>query len=659
MLSHEAPFAANLFFLVVPVGSAEHLAPFVVEGSSDGRTWEQLWPGPGPWGRWEEPEVRAMRPLIRPNSVDQVDWFTAEACWNKTAKATKLGVHCPFGTLLRKDLHLYWHHHINRLKRIGASLAVLLASVVGACGRSQLARPLLLTGAFMYGAACITLALGKLALGELSQDWAEAPGVLLAAVGVLACEARLFFFLSLGLGICLALLAARGLACDLAGLDARGLTCNGGDIYQAQIALSLLLALAAFTVRCVQRPSATEGQALRFPPPNIYFLGAEGTLAKQELLAFAVVRSIFGMEERDYRASAHKLLTKVVSERTRSTAKSGALMAFGDGFMVKSMTAMEASTLLAILRSYLSHLEAGGGTNTMLPRFFGAYIHYGWLGRQTFFAITANVFADVPPEVLRTMEKFDLKGSSDDRAQRQKGSELMDFDLLQADRKLVPADGADGEEFYTQLQHDVRFLLAQHMPVGPCGVLNYESLPAFYRGVPGLMDYSLLVGVVPRGTPGGIVRLDVRDERTVRERNTEGRGQWAVQVKEMTVLVGIIDILQFWTPTKRAARLLKKGLGKERDLDGEYHGEILDTVKPEPYSARFLAFMGEVFSAGSWLDSLPRMYGGDWTRVTALQIHQLPDFQREEALECQRASCSSDGKLRRTATTDSVRFALG
>jgi len=158
------------------------------------------------------------------------------------------------------------------------------------------------------------------------------------------------------------------------------------------------------------------------------------------------------------------------------------------------------------------------------------------------------------------------------------------------------------------------------------------------------MDYSLLVGLVPRGTPGGLVRLDVRDERVVAK--NEAGGMWSVQAREMTVLVGVIDILQFWTPTKRAARLLKKGLGKEHDLDGGYHGEILDTVKPELYAARFLGFMCELFTGGSWLESLPLMYGGDWSRVTALQIHQLPDFQRSKALELQRA-LTAEVKVRR------------
>merc|ERR1712203_899387 len=76
----------------------------------------------------------------------------------------------------------------------------------------------------------------------------------------------------------------------------------------------------------------------------------------------------------------------------------------------------------------------------------------------------------------------------------------------------------------------------------------------------------------------------------------------------------------------------------ERDADGCYHGAILDTVEPDHYMARFLGFMREVFSEGSWVDSLPRMNGGEWSRVTAIQIQHLPDLQREQALEFQQSA---------------------
>lgn len=626
LISHDRVFAANFFYVVAPPGA---LPSFVVEGSDDGKSWSRIWPGAGPWGENEE-EEEEVRPVVALNSVDDVRWFTAEACGN----ATSLGVECREGRLLRKDLHLYWQHHAAFFKDAQLLVAVVLASLLG---RPQFARPLVLGSTFAYAAAALAIGASKLELGELATEWAQALGALTFALGTLCSEKRLFFYLSLGLSVSLALVGSRGLLCQLSTLGR--LTCREGYLWQAEMALSFLFALMAVTVRCTQRRPAAERRPARFPPPGVSFLGAEGTPAPQELLAFAVIRSIFGMEERGYRRAAHALLRKVVSERKKSSARSGALMAFEGGLVVKSMTAVEASTLLAILRSYLFYLETRGGAKTLLPRFYGAYVHVNWLGRQTFFVVMANVFPELPPSVLKTMERFDLKGSSDDRTRRSETSELMDFDVLQADRKLVPVDEAKGAELLLQLQEDVKFLQAQHMPAG---LLDYEALPESI----GLMDYSLLVGLVPKGTPNGI---DVRDERAVRRKGSDGEVRWERECREATAVVGVIDILQFWTHGKRAARLLKKGLGRENDLDGEYHGEILDTVEPDLYSARFLSFLQELFREGSWVESLPRMCGGDWGRVAALQICQLPRPVRLEAQERQRAAVSERRE----------RFALG
>merc|ERR1712113_741543 len=113
----------------------------------------------------------------------------------------------------------------------------------------------------------------------------------------------------------------------------------------------------------------------------------------------------------------------------------------------------------------------------------------------------------------------------------------MDFDLLKQDRKLVPASATQGKAFQAQLQRDLEFLLAQQPPVGPDGILRYSALPEAYRGKPGLMDYSLLLGIVPRGTSGGCVRLDAVD---VSFSGYENGSFTSAAQKEVTVLAGII-----------------------------------------------------------------------------------------------------------------------
>merc|ERR1711879_151687 len=98
-----------------------------------------------------------------------------------------------------------------------------------------------------------------------------------------------------------------------------------------------------------------------------------------------------------------------------------------------------------------------------------------------------------------------------------------------------------------------------------------------------------------------------------------------------TAIVGIVDVLQFWTPAKRIAHRFKRSVGMERDGGRDCCGEIIDTVWPSHYGRRFLRFLREMFTQGSWVDSLRRMAGGDWSCVLVIQIEQLPEPQRRLA----------------------------
>jgi len=390
-------------------------------------------------------------------------------------------------------------------------------------------------------------------------------------------------------------------------------------------------------------------------PEHFHFLSVACRAAQEELPEFQALRSLFGFSH-GFQDAARCLLSKAVAQGDLSTGKSGSLMAFEGPLVAKSMTRWEAKTLQAILGAYLSHVQLpenrfGGSRSaapgSLLPRFLGAYAYArpglaGLVDTHSYFVIMAGVFADVPQEALQRLERFDLKGSADGRTQRKDSAEFMDFDLLRRDRKLVPQRLAEGEDLLEQLARDVEFLLQQRPPMGLAMGPDFDALPEAFRGRPGLMDYSLLVGLAPRGTSGGLRRLDVCDMR-VAERPLDALaeggsgpsrsgGHWRVEAQERTAFVGIIDVLQFWTPKKRMARGLKKALGLERDEDGEYHGEILDTLEPEPYMERFLHFVRETFTEGSWVTSLPRLSGGDWADVLVRQIRCLPGPQQEEAM---------------------------
>jgi len=393
-------------------------------------------------------------------------------------------------------------------------------------------------------------------------------------------------------------------------------------------------------------------------PANFYYMDANGQAAEDELPEFQAIRCLCDFDD-GFRASCQRLLVKIVSEGQISSAKSGSIMAFDDSIMAKSMSTWEAWTLAAILRPYLLHMmmpenQSMHGTRrpgSLLPRFFGAYVHIssldptGVLEARKLFVIMGNVFSGLPvgdDTSGLSFEKFDLKGSADDRKQRAEGLELMDFDLLRCDRKFIPIDPSEGEEFLAQLSRDVDFLMSQHMPTDPTGSLEYSSIPEACRTNPGLMDYSLLVGLIPLGIlqkqPSQMSwRLEVLDAQTFGS-STLPPERWRSEVKEAIAFVGLIDILQFWTPQKQFARHLKLAMGKEQNDGGEFHGEILDTVAPGPYGRRFFNFVREVFSPGSWLASLPHMHNGDWSQVISKQIQCLPEEQMMEASRRQRAT---------------------
>eukprot|EP00929_Paragymnodinium_shiwhaense_P009750 TRINITY_DN114047_c0_g1_i1.p1 TRINITY_DN114047_c0_g1~~TRINITY_DN114047_c0_g1_i1.p1 ORF type:complete len:467 (-),score=89.86 TRINITY_DN114047_c0_g1_i1:214-1527(-) len=380
-------------------------------------------------------------------------------------------------------------------------------------------------------------------------------------------------------------------------------------------------------------------------PPNFHYLGDDCRPSDGELDVFPHIRAAFGLDESTFKDAAKSILAKAITDSKVSTAKSGAMMAFEGDLMVKSMSEEEVTALFSILRNYLAHVtddanspkEGARQNGTLLPRFLGMYIYKKsgmgcWLEGRTVFFIQQNVFGGVPPDVMGSMVKYDLKGSADDRKQRRPDSEYMGFDLLAADQKFVPADDQHYEEFSEQLTRDVNFLLAQHMPRAPLGLVDYDAMPEQYRGKPGFMDYSMILGVVSRGTPGGCHRMDVVIEKTVAKGSRDASDPHLYEVKkeEATLLLGVVDVLQFWTPKKRIARRFKKLMKLEHD-EGEYRGDLLDTVPPRVYGLRFLKFMKEVFRAGSWLESLPVLHDHRWKKVPMIRIHHLPEAQRRDA----------------------------
>lgn len=417
-------------------------------------------------------------------------------------------------------------------------------------------------------------------------------------------------------------------------------------------------------------------------PENYFFLGHSAVDTRTELDEFLAIRSLLGIDELEFRSAAATLLVTIREDGQESGMNSGSLMAFGESFMAKTMTHEESITLFRILQPYADYLmeqqevlangeaedepSAGVGSVpvTLLPRICGAFSHSTLLQRLRI-VVMSNVFAGVPSHMQATMERFDIKGSADNRTQRRVGAEFLDFDLFRSDRKLVPLDPIQGEKLLGVLARDTAFLLRQSAQDG-----FSHRWPELLRHEPGLMDYSLLVGLVPCDMPGGVVRLDINDTRTVCEYEpgevahkvfasaVDAKKRWVVEEERKTALFGIVDILQFWTTKKLIANTVKRAVGMEKDDGRDCTNDILDTVRPRCYRSRLVRLAHELLSPGSWLESLPRMYGGDWSRVLMRQMVHLPSEQMAKA-RLRYFDAIRQAELRRRQQSGSTRSLLG
>jgi len=147
--------------------------------------------------------------------------------------------------------------------------------------------------------------------------------------------------------------------------------------------------------------------------------------------------------------------------------------------------------------------------------------------------------------------------------------------------------------------------------------------------VPGLFDYSLLVGLAPQGTHGGLASLEVQVERNIAD--AAPHFSLHAEHEEQIAILGIVDVLQPWTAKKKLAQVYKRAIGMETDNGTRRLSLILDTAHPASYRERFLAFMEELFTQGSWLESLPRLSGGTWAHALHCLVDQLPEPQRSWA----------------------------
>ena len=311
--------------------------------------------------------------------------------------------------------------------------------------------------------------------------------------------------------------------------------------------------------------------------------------------------------------------------------KGGTLLAFhkcrGKAFVVKELSPSDHEALLRLAPAYVVH--ATRHRDTLLAPFFAHFhrpstgVHYVAMG-SVLPAPVAAVAAASAPSV------YDLKGTADDKTLLYEGEKRRDVhkrffnvgmrvcDL--ASRKCcrpfaaaadVAADAwAPGRRQYAagkQHARDVRFPLPAPACAWMCARL--ESDAAFLRRH-NLMDYSLLVRTYRLPPPGAaadpaLAAAHEAAAAAAAAASSSGRPSLATELADGTVWLveaGIIDYLQEWTLSKRAARCLKC---MERP---PYKHK--STEPPPYYGDRFVRTLGKKFTPagrrpGEWRGRFP------------------------------------------------------
>mmetsp|Transcript_24984 Transcript_24984/g.36876 ORF Transcript_24984/g.36876 Transcript_24984/m.36876 type:complete len:952 (-) Transcript_24984:91-2946(-) len=271
---------------------------------------------------------------------------------------------------------------------------------------------------------------------------------------------------------------------------------------------------------------------------------------------FAQVRQTCGIDPVAYEESFKKTTKEKFSE-----GRSGAFLYFSSDqkYIVKTTTKGENQALLDIMKDYVSYLIAN--PNSLIVRFLGAH-SLTLYNRVLYFVVMLNVFSKA-----ELSERYDLKGSWVNRhgedSQRRRKLKYKSVPLYK--------------------DNDLQHKITLHPDVA--NALHDQILrdSAFLSGL-GLMDYSLLVGVVRRKfevmerfNPGP----GSGDSTDAFQRDSDGGMHAAVVEGPGTYYMGIIDVLQHWNWQKKLERFFKIYF-KWEDGDG------LSAIQPNLYGDRFM-----------------------------------------------------------------------
>jgi len=269
-------------------------------------------------------------------------------------------------------------------------------------------------------------------------------------------------------------------------------------------------------------------------------------------VAFRHFRDHFGI-------SSAEFLTSLCNESLRELSNPGAsgehlYLTNDNEFFLKTVSSAEAEFLQKILPGLYENLQQN--PQTLLTKYYGMFAYQA--GQKNIRLIVMN---NLFPSDVTIHLKFDLKGSTHGRKaskkeRAKKSPTFKDLDFL----AMVPEGFHIDPETYTALMSTIE---------KDCSLLESNDN----------MDYSLLLGVhnldkAQRELDSKILETDSNLQGGIPATNSKG--------ERLLIFVGIIDILQYYSPFKMFEHTFKSVIGD---------GDTVSVHEPPFYAKRFKEFM--------------------------------------------------------------------
>jgi len=260
-------------------------------------------------------------------------------------------------------------------------------------------------------------------------------------------------------------------------------------------------------------------------------------------------------------------------------------------YLVKTIELSEKDALVAIADEYLAHCRANQGT---LIHYYGCHsLRLPLNSGKMYFCIMKNIFCTDD----KLAETYDLKGCTSFNRRRLSPIQLdVLHDCAHTGAKPDFKLGTLMDWEWMDMHRKLQFAPSMGGPVDPLNVfVKAMHADCEFLARCGLLDYSLLVGVVRRDQ-----RLDTGPIADRRESFFEAQSQEAVRCQNMFLsledgdyYLGIGDILETWTCGWRMQECMFKTLLRLLTCRQWRNPEGITAVVPELYAARFYSFMIE------------------------------------------------------------------